>query len=105
MTTRAWPWGALCLMLLALPVYGQARQGNGAQTGDGSTPFTGLAQAPEANLFIGAAQTSIPIQLPPGRKLTPTVTLQYSSHGGPSPYGFGWSLPLPRIQRSSKFGA
>lgn len=54
-------------MLLALPVYGQAGQGNGAQTGDGSTPFTGLAQAPEANLFIGAAQTSIPIQLPPGR--------------------------------------
>lgn len=28
--------------------------------------FTGLAQAPEANLFVGAATTSISIEVPPG---------------------------------------
>ena len=27
--------------------------------------FTGLAQAPEANLFLGAATTSVPITVPP----------------------------------------
>ncbi|MCK6557289.1 hypothetical protein L6Q96_22340 [Candidatus Binatia bacterium] len=44
--------------------------------GDGSTPFTGLAQAPEASLFVGAATTSIPIEVPPSRKgMTPKLAL------------------------------
>lgn len=77
----------------------------GANTGDGSTPFTGLAQAPEANLFAGAATTSIPIDVPPGRGgLTPSLTLTYTSTGRQSPYGFGWDLPLGTIQRCLKHG-
>src|SRR5438046_646613 len=77
----------------------------GANTGDGSTPFTGLAQAPEANLFVGSAATSIPIEVPPGRKnVTPKLALGYTSGAGPSPYGYGWDLPLGRIQRSTKHG-
>jgi YD repeat-containing protein len=77
----------------------------GDRGGEGSTVFTGLAQTPEANLFTGASATSVPIDIPPGRKnLTPTLALLYSSAGGPSPYGFGWDLPLGRIQRSTKTG-
>ncbi|MBI3785097.1 MAG: VCBS repeat-containing protein [Deltaproteobacteria bacterium] len=77
----------------------------GSNTGDGSGPFSGLALAPEANLFAGAATTSIPIEVPPGRKgSTPRLALTYSSHGGPSAYGYGWDLPLGRIQRTTKHG-
>lgn len=83
----------------------EVNRGDGSQTGDGSTPFTGLAQAPEANLFVGASTTSIPIEVSPGRKsLTPELALAYNSNGGPSPYGYGWDLPLGKIQRSTKHG-
>jgi hypothetical protein len=36
--------------------------------------------------------------------MAPELKLQYSSSGGPSPYGFGWDLPIGRIERSSKWG-
>ncbi|MGD9765903.1 MAG: toxin TcdB middle/N-terminal domain-containing protein, partial [Candidatus Binatia bacterium] len=85
------------------PSAAQTSRGDGSQTGDGSTPFTGLAQAPEANLFVGAATTSIPFQVPPGRNTTtPKLALSYNSNGGPSPYGYGWELGLPRVQRPTK---
>lgn len=80
--------------------------GDGSQTGDGSTAYTGLAQAPEANLFVGSATTAVPILVPPGRhSVTPTLALSYASNGGAGPYGYGWDLPLPRIQRATKHGA
>ncbi len=67
--------------------------------------FTGLAQAPEANLFVGAATTAIPIDAPPGRKsVTPNLALRYRSGAGASPYGHGWDLPIGRIRRSAKLG-
>jgi RHS repeat-associated protein len=77
----------------------------GDRGGEGTTPFTGLAQAPEANLFTGALTTRIPIEIPPGRKdMTPRLAFQYSSARGPSPFGYGWELPLGRIERSTKWG-
>lgn len=94
------------LMSATWPVFADAPSAPGANTGDGSTPFTGLAQAPEANLFAGSAATEIPILVPPGRNaLTPKLALSYSSSAGPSPYGYGWDLPLGKIQRSTKHGA
>ncbi len=36
--------------------------------------------------------------------MTPQLALQYSSGGGPSPFGYGWDLPLGRIERSSAWG-
>lgn len=79
--------------------------GDGSQTGDGSTAYTGLAQAPEANLFVGGATTAVPILVPPGRRsVTPTLALSYASNAGPGPYGYGWDLPVPRVQRAIKHG-
>ena len=94
--------------LLAAPiVYGQTSPppADKNTTGDKPSAFTGLAQAPEANLFVGASSTAIPIDVPPGRKnLTPTLALSYTSSAGPSPYGYGWDLPLGKILRNTKHG-
>ena len=79
---------------------------SGERSGEGSTSFTGLAQSPEANLFTGSLTTSVPIKVPPGRKgMTPKLSLQYSSSAGASTFGHGWSFPVGRISRSTKFGA
>lgn len=97
----------MCFGLLAIggSVAAEGPRASGSSTGDGSTPFTGLARAPEASLFIGAATTAIPIDVPPGRqRLTPSLALSYSSSAGPSAYGYGWDLPLGTIRRSSKHG-
>lgn len=95
----------LSILTVAGLAAAQAPRGLGANTGDASTPFTGLASAPEASLFVGAATTSIPIEVPPGRKnLTPKLALTYNSGGGPSAYGYGWDLPLGKVQRSTKHG-
>lgn len=86
--------------------WAQSGNAQGAKTGDGSTPFTGLAKAPEANMFVGSAITEIPIAVPPGRGgIEPKLRLIYSSQAGPSPYGYGWDLPLGHIQRSTRDGA
>ncbi|MFT4569755.1 MAG: RHS repeat-associated protein [Candidatus Binatia bacterium] len=77
----------------------------GTATGDSGTPFLGLAATPGADSFTGTASTSIGIEAAPGRAaMTPSIRLVYSSGGGPSPYGHGWDLPLPRIERSTKRG-
>ncbi len=110
MNVRRWHkvlfFAVALLVARSFPLHAEPSGAQGANTGDGSTPFTGLARAPEANLFIGSATTEIPIQVPPGRAgIAPKLSLKYSSQGGPSPYGYGWDLPLGHVQRSTKEGA
>lgn len=52
----------------------------------------------------GNSSYSVPLMVPPGTAgVEPKLTLAYSSQGGPSPYGFGWSLSgLSQIQRGPK---
>ncbi len=77
----------------------------GSQSGDDATPFVGVAESPGADLFSGAATTSVAIAVPPGRaNMTPELALRYSSQAGRSPYGYGWSLTTGRISRSTKHG-
>jgi len=99
----------LVVATVALGMHGVARaditSSRGDRSGEGSTPFTGLVQSPEATLFTGGLTVNVPIDLPSGRKaMTPQLALHYSNSGGPSPYGHGWDLPLGRIQRSTKWG-
>lgn len=93
------------VVLLSGAARADTTSSRGDRGGEGSTPFTGLVQWPEATLFTGGLSMSVPIEVPSGRKaMTPQLALQYSNSGGPSPYGHGWDLPLGRIQRSTKWG-
>ncbi len=92
----------VCTAHASLPLPGSAP---GSQTGDAAGPFAGLATSPDANLYSGTASTSVAIETPPGRLgMTPKLSLQYSSAAGSGPYGYGWDLPIARIQRSTKHG-
>jgi hypothetical protein len=91
--------------LLAAAAVADTGTSLGDRSGEGTTAFTGLAGSPEANLFTGALSTRISIMVPPGRKhMTPDVALEYSSSGGPSPYGYGWNLTLGQIERTTRWG-
>jgi len=97
--------GVSLLLILASSSDATTDSGMGDAGGEGSGPFTGLAQSPEANLFTGAMSMSVPILIPPARKnATPALNLAYSSAAGASPFGLGWDVPLGAISRSTKFG-
>ena len=70
---------------LPLPKGGGATRG----LGDGFTP----------DFNRGTGGYSIQIELPKGhRDLMPNLALAYNSASGDSPFGFGWDLPIPRVQ-------
>ncbi len=107
--TRIWSSAlALLLALCANAAHADFPNHNGApgsQPGDDTTPFSGVATQPGADLFTGTASTVISIEVPPGRiDMTPKLELRYSSAGGRSPFGYGWDLSIGRISRSTKFG-
>lgn len=53
----------------------------------------------------GAAVLEIPIPTPRGKGgFQPDLRLRYSSQGGDGPFGVGWSLSLPEIRRTTRFG-
>lgn len=71
--------------------------------GPGSLEGVGENVTPE--LSIGLMAYGIPIDLPPGHNgHTPSLRLSYSSGGGASAVGFGWSLSVPSIERMTSRG-
>ncbi|HVN85843.1 MAG TPA: SpvB/TcaC N-terminal domain-containing protein, partial [Candidatus Binatia bacterium] len=67
--------------------------------------FAGLARELTVDPLTGAATTSIPIDVPPGRKgMTPALTLTYSSNSGNGLLGVGWDMPLGYIKRDTRRG-
>lgn len=59
----------------------------------------------KADLFTGTGNFSIPLNVPEGRnKLTPQLSLSYSSGNGNSALGVGWQLPLFSITRKTSRG-
>jgi RHS repeat-associated protein len=68
--------------------------------------LTSSAHAVGVNLRTGAAEWSYPLELPAGRGgSTPTFAIQYSSNGGQSAVGYGFSIADPSIRRSTEQGA
>lgn len=71
----------------------------------GGGAFRGVAEKFAANPATGSGSVSIPLPVSPGRAgFAPSLTLDYDSSGGNGPFGFGWSLSLPRIARRTAKG-
>jgi RHS repeat-associated protein len=102
---RAWIVLGLSLVGAALGPRVPAASAMEGPGGGESNPFAALQGDASTQLFTGAASVTIPIRLPPGRKnATPDLALRYSSHGGLSFVGLGWSLPLGVLSRSIEKG-
>ena len=71
----------------------------------GGGTLEGMGESFEPQLSTGQASFSVPIAVPPGRGgLQPELELRYSSGGGSSIVGLGWSLEVPSISRQSDRG-
>ena len=65
--------------------------------------FSSIKMDPQVN--TGIATTSIPIEVPPGRKdMAPRLSLNYSSNRSNGWLGVGWMLDLGAIQRETRWG-
>lgn len=53
----------------------------------------------------GEAHLSLELPISPGRGFAPALSLEYSSQGGNSPFGLGWSLPANAITLNTAEGA
>ena len=71
----------------------------------GGGALRGIDEKFEVNAFNGAASFSIPIPLSSGRNgFSPNLALAYNSGNGNSPFGIGWSIDIPSIQRKTDRG-
>src|SRR5438045_4712538 len=71
--------------------------------GGGSTRGLGDGFTPDLNRGTGGY--AIEVQVPKGhRNLAPRLTLTYNTANGDGPFGYGWSLPVPRIQIDTDTG-
>ncbi len=68
----------------------------------GGGALKGIDEKFEVNAANGTASFSIPLPATPGRHgFSPSLVLSYNSGGGNSPFGLGWSIGLPSIQRKT----
>lgn len=68
----------------------------------GGGALKGIDEKFEVNAANGTAAFNIPLPVTPGRNgFSPALTLNYNSGGGNSPYGLGWSINFPSIQRKT----
>jgi hypothetical protein len=68
----------------------------------GGGALKGIDEKFEVNAANGTASFSIPLPLSPGRNgFSPSLALSYNSGGGNSPYGLGWSVGYPMVQRKT----
>jgi len=65
----------------------------------GGGALKGIDEKFEVNAANGTASLSVPLRITPGRNgFNPDLSINYSSGGGNSTFGLGWSLGLPSIQ-------
>ncbi|WP_192938656.1 SpvB/TcaC N-terminal domain-containing protein [Pseudomonas putida] len=74
-----------------------------------SLPKGGGTVAPDSGMLSiggadGAAGWTLPLPLPAGRTLNPTLTLAYSSEGGNGAFGAGWRCSPASISRMTRLG-
>ncbi|XXY16743.1 SpvB/TcaC N-terminal domain-containing protein [Sorangium sp. So ce216] len=71
----------------------------------GGGAIRGIGEKLGANPVTGTASMTVPLATSPGRSgFGPQLSLSYDSGAGNGPFGFGWSLALPRITRKTDRG-
>ena len=71
----------------------------------GGGAHRGMGETVRANPTTGTAGTSVPLPLSPGRGgHAPKIALSYDSGAGNGPFGLGWTLGAPVIQRRTDRG-
>jgi len=71
-----------------------------------NSPTIATPEAVKTNPFSGSAAYAYKFDVPPGTGgLTPELVLTNSTATKGSAYGFGWSLNLSTIERSTRYGA
>ena len=71
-------------------------------TGRGGGALRGTKGEFNCDAHTGSAKLSIPLPFTPDREGTvPPVSLSYDSGNGNGPFGLGWNLGCPRIERST----
>ena len=71
----------------------------------GGGALRGIGEKFQANPVSGTASLSVPIFVSPGRQgFQPALSLSYDSGAGNGPFGLGWSLGVPRVQRKTDRG-
>ncbi|MGY4765846.1 SpvB/TcaC N-terminal domain-containing protein, partial [Kribbella sp. CWNU-51] len=65
----------------------------------------GLGETFTPDLSTGTGTLVVPLDLPNGpNDIAPHLSLHYDTGGPNGPFGLGWSIPLPRISRSTTGG-
>jgi RHS repeat-associated protein len=71
----------------------------------GGGAIRGIGEKFAANPVTGTGSLSVPIYSSPGRAgFGPQLSLSYDSGTGNGPFGFGWTLALPRVTRKTDKG-
>ena len=71
----------------------------------GGGAIRGIGEKFSMNPVTGTGSFSVPIFTTPGRAdFHPVLSLNYDSGSGNSPFGVGWSLPIPSITRKTDKG-
>lgn len=106
-------WSVLALVVLsALPgkPLGAQEPESGVSPSRISLPagpgsLEGVGENADVSVNMGLMSYGVPLELPEGYPgLTPDLRLQYSSGGGQSVVGMGWSLSVPSIERMTSYG-
>src|SRR5438874_2028674 len=68
----------------------------------GGGALKGIDEKFQVNAANGTASFSIPLPITPGRNnFSPSLSLSYNSGSGNSPFGLGWNIDYPSIQRKT----
>jgi RHS repeat-associated protein len=97
---------ALAAILLTLPALASSGVSDErVSLPDGPGSIGGIGENADIDPNMGMMRTSVPFEVPAGRAgLTPDLRLAYSSGGGASVVGIGWSFSTPSIERTSLRG-
>ncbi|MHB1306150.1 MAG: toxin TcdB middle/N-terminal domain-containing protein [Limisphaerales bacterium] len=78
---------------------------NSISVPSGPGSIEGLGESFQPTLNTGTAKHAVGLRMPPGvAGHQPGLSLRYDGGGANGPLGYGWSLPLPSIQRRTDQG-